>query len=243
MGNFARWGLEGQFVVSHHGDPEHNSAVVEAISSARSQGIDAILALGGFVGPVIEEVYEATFGKALPCLSAAIVRASESAETRRYRESVTRSHLHVHAEERETSRIMRWFPDSLNKEREIAELYAVLPTYGRPSTGLFGRQMEGTLSAWVHRRSRSGTTVNGELYRLEAEVLQGRLPAISARRVNSIRRFCDERLRLVLPSLLGRKETRLPQRPCRESPKFANSVVAGIWSSCLAAQGQTTTRW
>ena len=77
---------------------------------------------------VVEEVYAATFGEPIPLPESAIVKASESEETRRLREQVSRSQLNVHAEEKETSLIMRWFPETLNQEIQVDRLEPVLPT-------------------------------------------------------------------------------------------------------------------
>lgn len=169
MDNYASWGFGRQFVVSHHGDPEHTDAVIEAIRLARSRGVDAVLTLGGFVGPVIEHVYEATLGKSVPLPESAIVRASESERTRAVRETVTRSHLHVHAEERETSMIMRWFPDTLNEDVPLETLPLVLPTMNDFNQACAeGRWRELSPLGYIGDPATAAKD-NGELYRLEAE--------------------------------------------------------------------------
>jgi len=171
MDNYASWGFRRQFVVSHHGDPEHNDALIEAIRLARSHEVDAVLALGGFVGPVIEQVYQATFGTSIPLPESAIVRASESDETRAFRETVTRSRLHVHAEERETSMILRWFPETLSKDHPLETLPPVLPTMDAFNQACSeGRWRELSPMGYVGDPA-TATRDNGELYRLEAEDL------------------------------------------------------------------------
>jgi len=169
MQNYSAWGFGTQFVVSHHGDGQHNEAVVEAIRLARDRGVDAVLTLGSFVGPIIEHEYTARFGRPLPLPDAAVVRAAESDETRRLREKVTRSSLHVHAEERETSMIMRWFPDSLDKDQTIETLTPVLPTMDEFSQACVeGRWRELSPLGYIGDPA-AATVENGELYRLEAE--------------------------------------------------------------------------
>lgn len=170
MENYAGWGFRRQFVVSHHGDPQHNHAVVEAIRRARDRGIDAVLTLAGFVGPAIEEGYAGAFGTPLPLPEVAIVRASDSEHTQLLRKRATRSLLHVHAEERETSMIMRWFPDTLGPA-PLESLAPVLPTmdeFNRASAE--GRWRELSPLGYIGDPA-VATNENGELYRLEAEDL------------------------------------------------------------------------
>ncbi len=169
MQNYDDWGFHTQYVVSHHGDGNHNDAVVEAIRLARDRGVDAVLTLAGFVGPVIEHEYTARFYRPLPLPESAIVRARESEETIQLRKEVTRSNLHVHAEERETSLIMRWFPDTLNKDEPLENLTPVLPTLDEFSQACIdGRWRELSPLGYIGDPS-VATSENGELYRLEAE--------------------------------------------------------------------------
>jgi len=126
--NYSRWGFTRQFILNHHGDPTHNDAIMEAIRSARSQGVDAVYTMGGFVRQFIEETYSAAFGKPLPLPESALLLAPESEVTKRARERLTKSALHVHAEEFETSMIMRWYPDTLASSVDVHVLAPVSPT-------------------------------------------------------------------------------------------------------------------
>ena len=126
--NYGRWGFERQFILNHHGDPTHNDAIMEAIRSVRSQGIDAVYTVGGFIRPFIEEAYSAAFHKPLPLPESGLLLAPQSEETKRAQERFTKSNLHVHADEYETSMIMRWYPDVLERGVDVKALAPVLPT-------------------------------------------------------------------------------------------------------------------
>ena len=126
--NYAEWGFERQFVLNHHGDPTHNDAIMEAIRSARSRGVDAVYTMGGFVRRFIEEAYTSAFDRPLPLPADALLQAPESEKTRSARERLTRSTLHKHAEEYETSMIMRWYPDVLAPDPRVENLDPVLPS-------------------------------------------------------------------------------------------------------------------
>jgi creatinine amidohydrolase len=126
--NYGRWGFTRQFVLNHHGDPTHNDAIMEAIRSVRSQGVDAVYTMGGFVRQFIEEAYTSAFHKPLPLPESALLQAPESEATKQARERFTKSALHVHAEEYETSMIMRWYPDTLAPGVDVKALAPVLPT-------------------------------------------------------------------------------------------------------------------
>lgn len=168
MANYASWGFTRQFVLNHHGDPQHNHAIVDAIRAARSRGADASLVLGGWLGDVVGEVYAATFGEPIPLPDSAIVRASESEETRRIREQVSRSHLNIHAEEKETSLVMRWFPQTLNQDIQIDRLEPVLPTMDEFNEAC-GRGGWRELSPLGYVGDPSvASRENGELYAYEA---------------------------------------------------------------------------
>lgn len=126
--NYAEWGFERQFVLNHHGDPTHNDAIMEAIRSVRSQGVDTVYTMGGFVRQFIEEAYSTVFDAPLPLPADALLQAPESEATKSARERLTKSSLHVHAEEFETSMIMRWYPDVLAPGVVMEDLEPVLPS-------------------------------------------------------------------------------------------------------------------
>ena len=168
MGNYASWGFARQFILNHHGDPQHNSAIMHAIRAVRTHGVDAVFTLGGWVGEVVEQVYMSAFGKPLPLPESAVLRARESEKTRRAREGLSRSKLNVHAEERETSLIMRWFPETLNKNIRIDKLPPALPTMDEFDDAIaHGRWRELSPPGYIGDPS-VATRENGELYALEA---------------------------------------------------------------------------
>lgn len=126
--NYANWGFGRQFIINHHGDPTHNDAIMEAIRAIRADGVDAVYTMGGFVRQFIEEAYTSAFHKPLPLPDSALLQAPESERTRAERLRLTRSQLHVHAEEYETSMIMRWYPDTLETSVQLKDLAPVLPS-------------------------------------------------------------------------------------------------------------------
>lgn len=168
MVNYASWGFKRQFVVNHHGDPEHNSAIVQAIDTARAQGVDAVFTLGGWVGAIVEQVYTAAFGEPIPLPESAILRAPESQETRQARERLSRSNLNVHAEERETGLIMRWFPETLNQKIQTDKLPPVLPTMREFGDACAQRGWRELSPEGYIGDPSVATPENGELYALEA---------------------------------------------------------------------------
>ena len=163
-----RFGFVRQFIINHHGDPDHNDAVAEAIKLVRASGIDAVLTLGGFVGGIVEQAYRSAFGKPLPLPDEAILKAPESEGTRQARESLVKSTLSVHAEERETSMIMRWFPELLSDEVDVRTLEPALPGPEDLADAIQrGRWREVAPLGYIGDPS-VATRENGELYELEA---------------------------------------------------------------------------
>jgi creatinine amidohydrolase len=166
--NYGRWGFARQFVLNHHGDPTHNDAIMEAIRSVRSQGIDAVYTMGGFVKQFIEEAYTSAFHKPLPLPDAALLQAPESETTREARERLTKSALHVHAEEFETSMIMRWYPDTLEPAVDVKALAPVLPTAEQFDQAIQeGKWRELSPMGYIGDPSVAAAET-GELYALEA---------------------------------------------------------------------------
>ena len=158
--NCARWGFRRQFIVNHHGDPVHSSAVLRTIRALRAEGIEATLVLAG---------------QALGWVDATRVRGDDavllvpdSEVTAAARTHLTKSKLDVHAAERETSLIMRFFPGTLAPGVDIRGLEPV------PETMEQFRDAE-TVGGW-RALSPDGhigdpavaTPENGRLYELEA---------------------------------------------------------------------------
>jgi creatinine amidohydrolase len=167
--NYARWGFRRQFIVNHHGDPQHNRAIVESIQALRAQGVETTYFLGGMIQGFVDAAYQGTFRQPLPLTGDEVLRSPESETTREATSRLTRSAgLDVHAGERETSLIMRWFPKTLAEGFDIRELRPV------PDTARQFQEAEATgrwreLSPWGHIGDPAvATPENGELYALEA---------------------------------------------------------------------------
>lgn len=166
--NYGQWGFEKQFIINHHGDPTHNDTIMEAIRTARDRGIDAVYTMGGFARQFIEEAYAAAFHKPLPLPEAALIRADESEATARFRERITKSDLHIHAEEFETSLIMRWYPELLDRGVDVSGLEPVLPTPAQFGEAINqGKWRELSPLGYIGDPS-VATPENGELYALAA---------------------------------------------------------------------------
>lgn len=80
--SYSQSGFKKQFIFSHHGDPQHNDAIFQAIMNAREQGVEAVYVLAGFGIDVIQPVYMSVFGKPFPLPSSALIIAETSDETK-----------------------------------------------------------------------------------------------------------------------------------------------------------------
>ncbi len=182
LAEYAKWGFTRQFILNHHGDPTHNDAIMEAIRAVRAQGVDAIYTMGGFVRQFIEEAYTSAFHKPLPLPAAALLQADDSEATKAARERLVRSDLHVHAEEFETSMIMRWYPDVLDESVEAATLLPVLPSPEEFDEAIQkGKWRELFPLGYIGDPS-VATRETGELYALEASDMAKAIVAFMARK-------------------------------------------------------------
>jgi creatinine amidohydrolase len=179
--NCALWGFRRQLIVNHHGDPQHNRAVIETIQALRARGIEATLVLGGQVLDFVDAGYQAAFHEPVPLSGDAIIRAPDSEATRAARERLTRSRLDVHAGERETSLIMRYFPETLARGVDILGIEPV------PETLREFYQAESSsgwreLSPQGHIGDPAAASIeNGELYALEAADMAAAIAAFLRR--------------------------------------------------------------
>lgn len=123
--NYGLHGFKRQFLLNHHGDFGHNRSIVEAVRSATEQGVNATLIVGGLLRFAIERALTSADP---PLPPEAILKIEDSDQTRKARERLNRSAMHIHAEERETSLVMKWFPKLLKKEKEIRNLKPVAPS-------------------------------------------------------------------------------------------------------------------
>ena len=166
--NYASWGFTTQFVLNHHGDPQHNAAIIDLIREVRREGIDAVYTMGGFIQQFIEEAYKSWYGEGLPTDDPAMLLAGESAETREAVERLSRQSWGIHADERETSMIMRWFPETLRNAETIKDLEPMIP--GLPAfDAAVARDGWRELSPLGYLGDPAvATTENGDLYQFEA---------------------------------------------------------------------------
>ena len=166
--DYGKFGFNRQFILNHHGDPMHNDAIIQAILSVRKKGIDAVYIMGGFVQHFIEEAYTSAFNKPIPLPEDAIIKAEESVETKRARERLIKSELHVHAEERETGMIMRFYPEVLDQNIDIENLKPVLPTPEKFNEALKADKWRELSPLGYIGDPSVSTRENGELYALES---------------------------------------------------------------------------
>jgi creatinine amidohydrolase len=162
--NYKRQGFDKQFIINHHGDPCHNKAMFKAILNSRQQDVQAVCVMR----PATERAYEKASVK-LP--SSAIIRltAEESDEKKQIRTRLDRSHLHIHAEERETSMVMRWYPALLKERDKIKDYKPVIPNaeeFEKAESG--GKWRELSPLGYIGDPS-VATEENGNLYAYEAE--------------------------------------------------------------------------
>ena len=134
--SYMHQGFRRQFIINHHGDSRHNNAIVEAIRSALKQGVDAVWIMGGLVAFAVERALR---NASPPLPASAVLKVEASDQTKRARETLSRSQMHIHAEERETSLIMKWFPELLKRKEEIKRLKPLLPDLEL----FFGAEMKG----------------------------------------------------------------------------------------------------
>ncbi len=167
--NYARWGLRRQFIVNHHGDPLHNKAIVEAIQALRSRGVEATYLLGGMIQGFVDGAYQGTFHEPLPLTGDEVLRSPESETTRAGITKLTRSTgLDIHAGERETSLIMRWFPETLANDVDLAGLEPVPDTVREfQEAEKAGRWRELSPAGHIGDPAKA-TPENGDIYALEA---------------------------------------------------------------------------
>ena len=163
--NYKKHGFNMQFILNHHGDPYHNDAIIKAILSAREQDVEAVLIIGGLAEFAIERACQKA---SVPLPPSAILEVEESEKTKQAVVRLNKSDLHIHAEERETSLIMKWYPNLLKNEAEIKRLEAVTPTIEEfTAAEIGGRWRELSPLGYIGDPS-VATKENGELYAYES---------------------------------------------------------------------------
>ena len=114
-------GFKKQFIINHHGDPQHNIAILQAMLNAREKGVDVVFVAAGFLTNM-------EIPRDLELPSSSFIRALPSDETKAAYQRLVRAKMDPHAGERETSLIMRWFPDTLKDGENIADYEPVIQT-------------------------------------------------------------------------------------------------------------------
>ena len=56
-------GLRHPVRVNHHGDPQHNAAIIDLIREVRTEGIDAVYTMGGFIQRSSKKRYTSWYGE------------------------------------------------------------------------------------------------------------------------------------------------------------------------------------
>ena len=125
----------------------------------------SILIMGGLVQFAIERACKKA---SLPLSSPAVLEVEESDRTKEARARLNKSELHIHAEERETSLIMKWYSSLLKKRGEIKSLEPVVPTIEEfTSAELCGKWRELSPLGYIGDPS-IASEENGELYVYES---------------------------------------------------------------------------
>lgn len=100
--SLSRWGITNVFNLNHHGDPEHNSAIFDAIKSSRNEiGINAY--------SIISEFDARRFGFTGEEDYLIIMKDSEE-------DAVGSDYIDIHAGAGETSMMLKYFPEDVDVE-------------------------------------------------------------------------------------------------------------------------------
>ena len=107
-------GFKTQFIINHHGGQTHNKAILNALIKAKEKCVKAVFVAAGFLKDMV-----------LPddwnVPTSFLIRAKPSEATLEAYDRLVKSKMDPHAGERETSLIMRWFPDTLKDEDNIRD--------------------------------------------------------------------------------------------------------------------------
>ncbi len=180
--NCAAWGFRRQFIVNHHGDPEHNGAVARTVQALRAKGVEATWVLGGQALDWMDPSDPKSSLDSMSMSHDAILRVPDSEATRLARARLTRSALDVHAGERETSLIMRFFPDTLAQDVDIQSIEPIPETMEAFKQAESGRGWR-ELSPQGHMGHPAIATIeNAELYPLEAADMAAAIAAFLGER-------------------------------------------------------------
>ena len=167
--NYARWGFRRQFIFNHHGDGQHNRAIVRVIEGLRDRDFTVTYVLGGQIQGLRGRRLPGHLQGALPSDREGGAASARFRSHRAARARLTRSTgLDVHAGERETSLIMRWFPETLPSDVDRTAIRAVPDTLREfEEAEPAGRWRE--LSPAGHIGDPAAASVeNGDLYAYEA---------------------------------------------------------------------------
>lgn len=109
-------GFKKQFILNFHGEPEHVHAILDAVTKANEKGVEAVYLIAG---SSISDEWN------IPITSYQSLESESSwQEIRQYLEA----EVDIHAGELETSAIMKWFPETLKDEDNIAGYEPKVPS-------------------------------------------------------------------------------------------------------------------
>ena len=131
--------------------------------------MEATYFLGGMIQGFVDAAYQGTFHEPLPLTGDAVLRSPESDATKAGVARLTRSTgLDIHAGERETSLIMRWFPETMAEDVDVTGLMPVPDTVREfQQAEAAGRWRDLSPAGHIGDPAKASRE-NGEIYALEA---------------------------------------------------------------------------
>lgn len=156
-------GFHRQFIINHHGDPVHNEAIFRSILAARKERVDVVCVMR----PSTQRAYDKG---SITLPESAVIKLSEheSEITKKTRQRLNKSGMHIHAEERETSLIMRWYPRLLRKRKDLRRYKAVTPSPEEFEQAELGGKWRDISPLGYIGDPSVATKENGELYAFES---------------------------------------------------------------------------
>jgi creatinine amidohydrolase len=125
LANCARWGFRRQFIINHHGDSDHNIALVRVVQALRAVGVEVTYVIGGLIAAFLTLDRPGPSGEPGPLTGDAVLRVPDSEATKAAAARLNKAGFDVLAGERETSLIMRFFPDTLDRSVDLGSLEAI----------------------------------------------------------------------------------------------------------------------
>jgi creatinine amidohydrolase len=184
LANCAGWGFRRQFIINHHGDSDHNLSLVRVVQALRALGIEATYVIGGLIGAFLTLDRPGPNGEPAPLTGEAVLRVPDSEATRSAAVRLNKAAFDVHAGERETSLIMRFFPNTLERSVDLGSLPAIPDSprdFVRAERN--GSWRELSPGGYIGDPALA-TEENGELYVFEAADIAAALAGLLAERTS-----------------------------------------------------------